>query len=308
MIRNYIREDTAESSPWLPTQESTNDIGTLFDFPDEQDIQDIHAYISSNRSLRPAIHSTGDVWSLDNLPLYNDGDTTSSDISPAEITNYLSKAVYINTHQYLPRWQTDQVTRNHAIDAACDILRLSGKGPLADRLTYFASDEDLDDGDVSLTEASAFGFLSFLSMVESEGNISLTCSPEGWLCAVWRFPDNRRASIWFLDETRVMFAATDANGKFLTINGGGEQGSALEVMAKLVDAGLLTWSLDSRNFHMATMLHGTAVSETLRKMAFQQRMPFYSEWTQMNPFFQQTGVNTSTPQTELSKLTALFTP
>jgi hypothetical protein len=308
MIKNYIREDTAESSPWLPTQESTHDIGTLYEFHDEQAIQDIHAHISANRFFRPAIHSTGEVWSLDNPPLYNDGGTTNSDISPAEITNYLSEGDYFNAHQNWPRWQSDQMTRNHAIGAACDILRLSGKGRLADRLTYFASDEDLDDGDVSLTEASAFGFLSFLSMVESEGNISLTCSPEGWLCAVWRFPDNRRASIWFLDENRVMFAATDANGKFLTINGGGEQGPALEVMAKLVDAGLLTWSLDSRNFHMTTMLHGTAVSETLQKMAFLPRMPFYSEWTQMNPFFQQTGVNTSTLQTELSKLTALFTP
>ena len=60
----------------------------------------------------------------------------------------------------------------------------AGAGPdLADRIAYFASDADLDDGDVPVTLESALGFLAFFGAVESpDGTESLTCSPEGGFC------------------------------------------------------------------------------------------------------------------------------
>ena len=41
---------------------------------------------------------------------------------------------------------------------------------LADRIAYFSSDVDLDDGDVPVTLESALGFLAFFGAVESEGH------------------------------------------------------------------------------------------------------------------------------------------
>ena len=59
---------------------------------------------------------------------------------------------------------------------------------------------------------SVVDFLDFFKSVESEGQINLSCSPEGWLSASWRFPDKRGASLWFTGNSRVMFAATDREG------------------------------------------------------------------------------------------------
>ena len=128
-----------------------------------------------------------------------------------------------------------------SIDDVCSVLRSWGEYTLADRISYFASDEDLDDGDVPLTLDSAHGFLAFFSEVESDGRVGLACSQEGWICAEWRFPDQRRASLWFLDENRVMFAATDEFPEFIEIEGGSEFGYRTVIAAKLVEAGLLKW-------------------------------------------------------------------
>lgn len=165
------------------------------------------------------------------------------------------------------------IDEGRIIGQVCSVLRLWGEDSLANRIDYFASDRDLDDGDVPLTPASALSFLRFYSKVESEGKVGLTCSPEGWLCAGWRFPDRRRASIWFIDESQVMFAATDRQGRFIEINSGGENGTSLEVMVRLVDAGLLEWSLDSGSFHTSVTSLGTAGSEILAKTAYRQKMP-----------------------------------
>ena len=227
--------------------------------------------------------------------------------SPDEIPNQVYRADVSNVYDILQDWCIEQVQRNYVrtIDDVCSLLRVCGKDDLADRVAYFASDDDLTDGDIPLTDASARGFLSFFDQVESEGKISLTCSPEGWLCVGWRFSDKRSASLWFINDTQVMFAATDSNGDFIEIDGGREVGGSLEVMNKLLDAGLVKWSLESRSFHLRTMLPGTAVSEPLIKMGYRQRTPFDAELTNMNPSFQPIGANTSTPQIAKSKLTAL---
>ena len=131
-----------------------------------------------------------------------------------------------------------------SIEEICDILQTQGHGNLAERISYFASDQDLEDDGVPLTLGSAHGFLRFFGAVNSDGRVSLTCSPEGWLCAVWRFPAERRASIWFQDVNQVMFAATNAAGEFIEIDGGGEVGDSGAVMTKLIGAGLLRWNFE----------------------------------------------------------------
>ena len=135
------------------------------------------------------------------------------------------------------------MTHPQTIPEICAALTGRGRPELARRLAYFASEEDLEPGDVALTEESAQGFWEFYRAVESEGRVSLTCSAEGWLCAEWDFSDNQRgASILFLDSRRVMFAATYAPGKWVEIDGGGETGPGTIVRKKLVEAGLFAWS------------------------------------------------------------------
>ena len=119
------------------------------------------------------------------------------------------------------------------------MLRGWGRADLAERIAYFASDEDLDDGDVPLTLESARGFLAFFGVVETEGKIDLTCSQEGWLCAGLRFEDKRNAALWFLDSDKVMFTASNRDGKFINIRGGSKTTTSKTIMRKLAVEGLI---------------------------------------------------------------------
>ena len=132
----------------------------------------------------------------------------------------------------------------HSVADVCAVLRAWNRPDLAHRLAYFASDEDLDDGDVPLTLESALGFLAFFGAVESEGSIDVTCSQEGWLCVGWRFDDERNAALWFLDSDRIMFTANDASGRFIDILGGGKITTRPVLWDKLVQEGLFTWHKD----------------------------------------------------------------
>ena len=126
------------------------------------------------------------------------------------------------------------------IPEICAALTGRGRPELARRLAYFASEEDLEPGDVALTEESARGFWEFYRAVESEGVLRTSCSPEGWLCVEWDFEDERGVAIWFLDSQRVRFAATYAPGKWVKIDGGGKTALGTVVREKLVEAGLFT--------------------------------------------------------------------
>ena len=140
-------------------------------------------------------------------------------------------------------------------------LTARGCPALARRLAYFASDADLEPGDVPLTLSSALGFWAFFRRVDSEGQVSLTCTAEGWLCGSWDFPDRRAASLLFLDAQRVMFAATAANGQWVEMDGGGDTGGLDEVTVKLVEAGLFKWQQpfpDSKNWLPKTTSPDTA--------------------------------------------------
>ena len=277
--------------------------------PTNLDRHDLAKYIANKPlSLGRINRFLGDNWSLNEMALLDNDSSMAFVVLPDEMPDQFYRASISNVCEVLRDWSIVCVGRNDVsiIKDVCSLLRVCGNDDLADRVAYFASNEDLADGDVPLTGVSARAFLSFFGKVESEGKISLTCSPEGWLCVAWRFSDKRRASLWFINDTRVMFAATDANGDFIEIDGGGEVSDSQEVMDKLIDAGLLTWSLDSRIFHMTTMLPDTAVSEILPKMEYRWRAHSYSDV--MRPFFQLTGASTSTPQTDESKFTALLRP
>ena len=208
--------------------------------------------------------------------------------------------------QILPELPLPFHTRRQifTLDDVGEVLRSWGEHSLADRVAYFASDEDLEAGDVPLTLESARGFLAFFKAVKSDGRVSLTCSPEGWLCAVWRFPDERRASVWFLDDHRVMFAATDAAGNFVELDNRNEVGDYREVMAKLVQAGLLEWHLDtpiSESFSIRTTSPGIALSDVLTKMGFPWKRLFDSE--NQNLTYLLTGQSISIHQTGNFRLT-----
>ena len=151
------------------------------------------------------------------------------------------------------------------IPEICAALEKQGHPDLAQRIAYFASDEDLEEGDAPVTLESALGFWEFFSAVESEGRRGLTCSSEGWLCGSWDFPDVRGATLWFLDSQSVMFAAKGANGKFIKIAGVGETGSRQTVVEKLVEAGLFYWRPKSpvrKNSQKVTMSPDTAEAGT----------------------------------------------
>lgn len=194
------------------------------------------------------------------------------------------------------------------VEDVCRTLSLGGEQSLADRIAYFASHEDLEPGDVPVADKSARGFLSFFSRVTApEAELQLTCSPEGWLCASWRFPDSRGASLWFLDENRVMFAATGADGKFIEIDGT-EQGDSKQVQSKLVQAGLFSWVSDTvsnKSFNLNTTWADTVLHEPWIVMECRARKPFASgHQSAISP---PTGWSTSTAQTVDSKSTVLST-
>ena len=131
----------------------------------------------------------------------------------------------------------DAIANLATIAEVCDVLRAWGYPKLADRLTYLASEEDLDDGDRPATLESARGFLAFFGAVESaEGKLGLACSWEGWLCAEWRFTDRRLVSILFTDQDIIHYAARKSDDCFIDINNGSEVGNRSYITAKLVES------------------------------------------------------------------------
>ena len=152
----------------------------------------------------------------------------------------------------------------NTIEEVCAALAEGGREDLARRIAYFASAEDLEEGDAPITVESVLGFWEFFSAVHSDTRVEMGCSAEGQICADWRFEDERGVAIWFLDSQRVRFAATYAPGKWVKIDGGNAGG--LEAVAKkLVEVGLFTWHPEypvNKNLHPSTTLPDTADVET----------------------------------------------
>ena len=131
----------------------------------------------------------------------------------------------------------------NTIQEICAALAEGGREDLARRIAYFASAEDLEEGDAPVTVESVLGFWEFFKAVdalEASCLIDLACSPDGCISAVWRYPDERRACVWFVnvDDTRV--AATDAQGEFIDFDYD-DAVNREKVAKKLVEAGLLKW-------------------------------------------------------------------
>ena len=145
-----------------------------------------------------------------------------------------------------------------------------GDPALADRLEYLASDNDLEPGESPVLSDSAEGFLKFHSVVKSEGGVGLACSPEGWVCAEWRFPDQRNVSLWFLDVDRVMFSATNKKGEFVRIEGNSKSLIALRLHPD--------WCRRSYLFGvLARIMWPGIVARAASRMEGPQRMLFYYE-------------------------------
>ena len=106
---------------------------------------------------------------------------------------------------------------------------------MAGRLDYLASEEDLDPGESPATDESARGFFEFFTAIESEGKVGLGCSPEGVICADWRFQDQRAVGIWFLDAERVLFSAIGKDGDFVDIKERNKIAERSEVTKALVE-------------------------------------------------------------------------
>ncbi len=147
------------------------------------------------------------------------------------------------------------------IQEICATLEKQGLPDLAKRIAYFASNENLGDGDVPVTTESALGFWEFFNAVESDGRGGMTCSSEGWLCGSWDFPDDRGVTLWFVDSQKVMFAAKGVDGEFLISTEDEVTVSRETVTGKLVEAGLFYWrpkSPVSKNSYPGTMSPDTA--------------------------------------------------
>ena len=130
----------------------------------------------------------------------------------------------------------DAIAGLATIAEVCDVLRAWGHPQLADRLAYLASDADLDDGDQPATLESARGFLAFFGAVESvEGKLHLGTTEDGTICAHWRFPDSRSASLYFLDRKQVDYAARKHDGRFIDLDRNDAIVNLEQIAERLVD-------------------------------------------------------------------------
>ena len=207
-----------------------------------------------------------------------------------------------------------------SIDAITDVVQVSEwlrhwhEDKLAERIEYFASDQDLEDDEVALTVDSAKDFLSFLNLVHTTAQISLTCSPEGWLCASWKFSDDRRATLWFRGSRQIAVVAIDRAGEYVDLEDGKEIGPLDEVVLKLVEAGLFKWRPSQRTVESlsteATMWHANIVAAELVKIMLPRQMFFYSEQAMpelMRNSYQRIGSSTFPRMIDSSSSPALST-
>ena len=140
----------------------------------------------------------------------------------------------------------DALAAIRSIPEVCAVLRAWGRPDLADRIAYFASDEDLYDGEVPVTLDSALDFLAVFGAVDADGKLELACSPEGWLSAEWYFDDARIATIHLWDRHRAMFAARRADGRFTDFGIDSPYADLPTIMENMVAAGILQWYQDNR--------------------------------------------------------------
>ena len=130
------------------------------------------------------------------------------------------------------------INRLPSVLNVCDALRQWGYPDLSDSIELLSDNAGGASGNPLPDLGSLKGFLMVLGTVESDGNISLTTTPEGLITAEWEFDDRRSATITFLDVDRVRFDATDAAGETIRIRNS-ETGVARRAAVKRLVEGRL---------------------------------------------------------------------
>lgn len=132
------------------------------------------------------------------------------------------------------------INRLDNLAGVCDTLRNWDAVDLADQIEQMTSGEAGGDKTENPDLESLRGFLMVWSAVESEGDISLSFTEEGLLCANWQFPDQRSLEVKFLDVDRITLAATDANGQTVKIRNSETAVRRDTALKRLIESGLLT--------------------------------------------------------------------
>ncbi len=109
------------------------------------------------------------------------------------------------------------INRLPSVLNVCDALRQWGYPDLSDSIELLSDNAGGASGNPLPDLGSLKGFLMVLGTVESDGNISLTTTPEGLITAEWEFDDRRSATVTFLDVDRVRFDATGIAGEPIRI-------------------------------------------------------------------------------------------
>ena len=125
------------------------------------------------------------------------------------------------------------------VSFVCSYLRNRGFPILSERIQYYSTDEDLEEDDVPLTLESLQGFFTFFSTVKEITPIHITCSPEGWICATWKFHDTRRIVLWFVNSTMAMYGINSGNGYIYVPGSNGESAPLENIRNKLLEIGLM---------------------------------------------------------------------
>lgn len=132
------------------------------------------------------------------------------------------------------------INRLPDLAGVCDTLRNWDAVDLADQIEQMTSGESGGDKAENPNLESLRGFLMVWSAVESEGDISLSFTEEGLLCANWQFPDPLSLEVKFLDVDRITLAATDTNGQTVKIRNSETAVRRDTALKRLIESGLLT--------------------------------------------------------------------
>ncbi len=77
----------------------------------------------------------------------------------------------------------------------CEILLQRGADEeVVGAILFYAALDNLEENEVPASDASARGLLYILDALVCDGELSISCSRAGYLCAVWKYPDGRAST------------------------------------------------------------------------------------------------------------------
>ena len=99
------------------------------------------------------------------------------------------------------------------IPDVCEILLQSGADEeVVGAIIFYAAPANLEENEVPASDTSARGLLYILDALVCDGELSISCSKAGYLCAVWNYPDGASIKIWCPDENTMVYEALAAGG------------------------------------------------------------------------------------------------